>query len=108
VTLSPAASLNINFLNGFTPATGTTFGIVNSGAGIFNGAWGNAPQGSFTLNGLSWAIDYGNVSETQIALTYHGIDFPVTSMGVLNISGQTVSQTVTPVLVNPGVMNVQN
>jgi hypothetical protein len=80
---------------------------VNSGAGIFNRAWGNAPQGAFTLNGLSWSIDYGNVSETQIALTYHGIAFPVTSMGVVNITGQTVSQTV-PVLINPGVMNIQN
>jgi fibronectin-binding autotransporter adhesin len=108
VTLSPAASLNINFLNGFTPAIGTTFGIVNSSAGIFNGVWGNAPQGSFQLNGLSWTIDYGNISETQIALTFHGIDFPVTNMGVLNISGQTVSQPLNRPLVNPGVINVQN
>jgi hypothetical protein len=108
VTLTPAASLNINFLNGFTPTTDETFGIVNSGAGIFNGAWGNAPQGSFTLNGLSWTIDCGNVDENQIALTYYGIVFPVTSMGVLSIPGQTVSQTLTVPVTNMGVMNIQN
>jgi hypothetical protein len=56
ITLDPGALLNIDLLNGFTPADGETFTVML--ALQVSGRFANAPTTGFQMDGLDWTIAY--------------------------------------------------
>jgi|HubBroStandDraft_1064217.scaffolds.fasta_scaffold01307_10 fibronectin-binding autotransporter adhesin len=56
ITLDPGALLNIDLLNGFTPADGETFTVML--ALQVSGRFANAPTSGFQMDGWDWTIAY--------------------------------------------------
>lgn len=57
INLSAGALLNIAFANGFTPANGDTFTILDSTGGSLTGHFSNDTS-SFVLDGFTWTLNY--------------------------------------------------
>jgi hypothetical protein len=68
ITLAYAGQLALTFLNGYTPATGTTFQIVDSGAttsGNFSSITSNLPGDSFSFVPSTGVLTVNSVPEPE-------------------------------------------
>jgi fibronectin-binding autotransporter adhesin len=70
------STLNVSFLNGFTPAVGNTFTIIkNTGAGTVTGTFAGLPEGgTFKVGNVTFAITYQGNGENDVVLTVTKVD----------------------------------
>ncbi|MGD0284350.1 MAG: hypothetical protein ABSB12_02025 [Candidatus Saccharimonadales bacterium] len=68
------ATLDVSFVNGFTPTAGQTFEIVeNNGGNPVTGTFTNLPEGStLTVSGVTFEISYIGAGGNNIVLTVQG------------------------------------